>query len=76
MSKAAAAAGKHALPALGETRCYWALMDAAMNFRYIDPVLRTHMNEVNWSTSAKSCYAQAAASPTQSDRGSLSNRGK
>ena len=33
-------------PTLGETRCYWALMDSAMAFRYLDPVLQEQMQEV------------------------------
>ena len=35
------------LPGLGQTRCYWAIMDSMMNFRYLDPVLQSHMQEVS-----------------------------
>lgn len=36
-----------ALPELGKVRCYWALMDSAMNYRYLDPVLAYHMKDVS-----------------------------
>ena len=36
-------------PGLGHVRCYWAIMDAMMNFRYLDPILQEHMQEVSLS---------------------------
>lgn len=42
-------------PALGDVRCYWAIMDASMNFRFLDPVLESHLREVSLS-----CWAGAS----------------
>lgn len=37
------------IPPLGQTRCYWTVMDCKMNFKYLDPVLQEHMGEVGGS---------------------------
>ncbi|KAL1747148.1 hypothetical protein HDZ31DRAFT_32602 [Schizophyllum fasciatum] len=34
-----------ALPKLGETRCYWALLSADLQFIYLDPVLASHLEQ-------------------------------
>ncbi|KAG6900678.1 hypothetical protein C0993_004987 [Termitomyces sp. T159_Od127] len=31
-------------PAIGQTRCYWALLDADLAFVYLDPVLQRHLD--------------------------------
>ncbi|KAF8526027.1 hypothetical protein BU17DRAFT_62559 [Hysterangium stoloniferum] len=31
------------IPKLGQTRCYWALLNAGLEFLYIDPVLHSHL---------------------------------
>lgn len=49
-----------ALPELGKVRCYWALMDSAMNYRYLDPVLAYHMKDVSVGR------VYSAAAPQQS----------
>ncbi|KAF7965888.1 hypothetical protein HWV62_41008 [Athelia sp. TMB] len=34
-----------ALPKIGETRCYWSLLSAGLDFIYLDPVLQYHLEE-------------------------------
>lgn len=55
---AASSAASVAIPGLGKTRCYWAVMDSNMTFRYLDPVLQSHMQEV-------SCVCDFIAEPTR-----------
>ncbi|KAG6895337.1 hypothetical protein C0992_001759 [Termitomyces sp. T32_za158] len=47
MSTAFVAAANDAqrLPKLGQTRCYWALLDSDLRFVYLDPVLAAHLDE-------------------------------
>ncbi|KAG6837374.1 hypothetical protein H0H93_010532 [Arthromyces matolae] len=33
------------LPKVGQTRCYWALLDSELHFVYLDPVLQSHLEE-------------------------------
>lgn len=40
-------ASSSSFPPLGAVRCYWAIMDASMNFRYLDPILQFHLQEVS-----------------------------
>ncbi|KAI0783580.1 hypothetical protein C8Q75DRAFT_725397 [Abortiporus biennis] len=33
------------LPKVGETRCYWSILDPNLHFLYLDPVLASHLHE-------------------------------
>ncbi|KAG6374487.1 hypothetical protein JVT61DRAFT_4530 [Boletus reticuloceps] len=35
----------HALPKIGETRCYWSLLSSDLHFIYLDPVLASHLDD-------------------------------
>ena len=52
-------------PGLGHVRCYWAIMDAMMNFRYLDPILQEHMQEVSLSPRRAPVFQLAAWKGTQ-----------
>nr|GAT60800.1 predicted protein [Mycena chlorophos] len=34
-----------ALPSLGQTRCYWALLNGSLQFIFVDPVLEGHLSQ-------------------------------
>ncbi|KAJ7227138.1 hypothetical protein GGX14DRAFT_548057 [Mycena pura] len=38
-----APASQNPLPAVGQTRCYWALLSSSLQFIYLDPVLAYHL---------------------------------
>ena len=43
---------------LGKNRCYWAVLDEQLRFRYLDPILTMHISEV--SMLAAICWFWAA----------------
>lgn len=51
--KGESASATTGFPGLGQVRCYWTIMDAMMNFRYLDPVLQDHMQEVSLQSPGK-----------------------
>ncbi|KAL0954809.1 hypothetical protein HGRIS_003755 [Hohenbuehelia grisea] len=42
------------MPKVGQTRCYWSLLDADLQFIYLDPVLATHLDDQAESLLGKS----------------------
>ncbi|KAF8604222.1 hypothetical protein BDV93DRAFT_110352 [Ceratobasidium sp. AG-I] len=40
-----AAVEQHPVPAFGNTRCYWSLLDAELRYLYLDPACNVHMGE-------------------------------
>lgn len=42
----AAAAGSSRIPALGRTRCYWAVLEGStLNYVFLDPILFDHLGD-------------------------------
>ena len=71
-----ARASSYKMPGLGKTRCYWAIMDSSMNFRYLDPVLQAHMHEVSWRRAHCGTETSCSSSHPSSFRRSTSTRAK
>lgn len=35
----------NSIPILGRTRCYWVILNAALEFVYLDPILEVHLGD-------------------------------